>query len=123
MANTNRTKGNNLERKVAKDLREIGFSFCKTSRQASRLLDDCQVDLAFVPFNIQCKNGYENSWPRAARIFTDMEGLLKKNYPQEDSIHGYPKIVIHHVQKKTYAYIEYDLLLKLLKNGKDKGLF
>ena len=31
---TNRNKGNNYERELAKTFRNMGYSYCKTSRQA-----------------------------------------------------------------------------------------
>ena len=51
----NRRKGHNAERRRAQMFRELGFDKCKTSREASRLLDNCKVDLAFVPYNVQMK--------------------------------------------------------------------
>jgi hypothetical protein len=59
---TNRTKGHNLEREIARMFRdELGFKFAKTSRLASRMLDNCKVDIAGIPFLIQTKAGYAKS--------------------------------------------------------------
>jgi len=45
MPNRNRTAGNNLERKYAIELRDIGYDNIVTSRSESRLLDAAKVDL------------------------------------------------------------------------------
>lgn len=90
----NRAKGHNAERKRAAYFRDIlGYKFCKTSRAASRLLDNCKVDLAFIPYNVQVKSvvsglNYQN-------IFEEMEELLKENYPPGDQILTYPSVIIH----------------------------
>lgn len=112
----NRKKGQLLEQTVAKDFREIGFTFCKTSRASSKLLDDSKVDLAFIPYNIQTKSGYVSARPKADLIFKEMEEGLKKNFPPEEKYHNYPKILIHKLPEKgTFATITYDFLLTLLK--------
>jgi len=90
----NRTKGHNYERKWAKIFREdLGFKFCKTSRLASKLLDNSNVDLAFIPFNFQCKavkNGFNFS-DEIKRIQTE----LKENFPADDKQHNYPIVIAH----------------------------
>jgi len=51
-----RNKGHNYERKIRKELREMGWRACETSRYANRALDDQKVDLANTdPYQIQCK--------------------------------------------------------------------
>ena len=112
----NRKKGNLLEQQVARDMRDIGYTFAKTSRQASKLLDDCQVDLAFIPYNVQTKNGYNSNRPKPDIIFSEMGLLLKQNFPLNNPQHNYPKILIHKLPEKgTFATITYDFLLTLLK--------
>ena len=59
MSNPQKVKGSNAERLYAAEFRNLGFSFCKTSRQANRKLDDAGVDLCFLPFNVQIKAGYK----------------------------------------------------------------
>jgi hypothetical protein len=57
-SNTNRTKGHNGEREMAILFREnTVFDKCKTTRLSSKLLDDCGIDLDFIPVNIQVKTG------------------------------------------------------------------
>lgn len=76
---------------------EFGFDFAKTSRNASKLLDDSGIDFAFVPFNGQLKCGYENARPRFDRIFLEMKETLKKNFPPGDPQQSLPKILIHQI--------------------------
>lgn len=90
-----RNKGASCERKYVNLFKQMGYEFCKTTRNASRLLDSCKIDLAQIPFNVQIKKGYKNNRPKADEIFTEMKTLLTSNFPKEDSIHGHPKVLIH----------------------------
>ena len=45
MGNRNRDKGNNYERKIAQELRDLGFNDVVTSRYASKETDDNKIDL------------------------------------------------------------------------------
>lgn len=91
-----RRKGHNAEREFARKFREdLGFEFCKTSREASRLLDACGIDLSGLPLNIQIKAGYKQARPKPDRLFMDMKESLLKNFQKSDPVHTYPKIVIH----------------------------
>lgn len=91
-----RTKGHTAEIKYAKIFREeLGFGKCKTSRQASRLLDDSGIDLANVPYNIQIKKGYWDRRPKADELFKQMKRILVDNFMEDDPRHNYPKVLIH----------------------------
>lgn len=99
---TNRTKGHALERSVAKDFREkLAYKFAKTTRLASRLLDNCQVDISGIPFLIQTKAGYAKSRPKADVIFNEIEKRLLENYPEEDPIHKLPKVLVHKIDGRN----------------------
>jgi hypothetical protein len=53
----NRSKGNQFERDCVNQFKEAGFPKAKTSRAASRLADDCKIDIVGVfPYAPQCKN-------------------------------------------------------------------
>ena len=94
MANQ-RAKGHNGERYYVKRLKEIcGLLFAKTSRYASRLMDDCKIDIAGIPLNIQVKTGAHVGLSSAKEL-SEMERLLKVNYPPEDPLHTYLRILIH----------------------------
>lgn len=89
----NRNAGHTFERQWAKTFRDAGYVFCKTTRQASRLLDSCKIDLAFIPYNFQCKK------VKASINYKDLilsiKKELKENIPEEDIIHNYPIIIAH----------------------------
>lgn len=91
----NRVKGHNLEREEARWWRSIGFNHCKTTRESSRLLDGCGVDLDHIPVLQQCKAGYENSYPKYDQIYQYIKEKLKENYPKDDPIHHAPIILTH----------------------------
>lgn len=90
----NRRKGHVLERRVAKKFRDIGYGFAKTSRQASRLLDDSKVDIAYVPYLVQCKKGYPKGI-NYTNILLETKEAIQKNFPPEEQVHNYPCIIIH----------------------------
>lgn len=116
---TNRQKGHNLEREIARMFRdELGYKHAKTSRLASRLLDNCQVDIAGIPFLIQAKAGYNKHRPKPDIIFQEIETNLAINFPKEDPIHQYPKILVHKIsgRKKyhnlvTMSYSDFKFLM------------
>lgn len=113
----NRRKGHFLETSTAKKYRDIGFTFAKTSRQASRLLDDSKVDIAFVPYNTQCKKGYKKGL-NYTNIILEMKECLKKNFPPDDIVHTYPCVIIHDKDRKKedkLVIIEEDTWWNLLK--------
>ena len=89
-----RNKGHNLERLIVNKFKELGYSFCKTSRNASKILDDSKVDIAFIPYNVQCKAGYPKGLNYPA-IFDQMDIGLKLNFPPNEKVHTYPKVIIH----------------------------
>src|SRR5690606_32028160 len=95
----NKRKGSQKERDVAKKFRDLGYEFAKTSRQASRLLDDSKVDIAFVPYNVQCKKGYPKGI-NYTLVFNEMKEGLNKNFPPTESVHNYPCVIIHDKGRK-----------------------
>lgn len=119
----NKRKGNGLEQLVARDLRDQ-FPFVKTTRETSKLLDSCKIDLSGTPFLIQCKAGYNTVKPRYERLYLEMKGLIKENYPKEHLIHNAPYILVHKMNgtkgKKEPELMQvtmtYELFLELIKN-------
>lgn len=115
----NRLKGHNYERKWAKLFRDMGYTYCKTSRQASRLLDDSKVDLAFIPFNVQCKNVQSNlNYSEEIRLIQE---TLKKNFPPDHDQHKYPIIVAHKKGSKPeeeLVIMKSDDFINILKDKK-----
>lgn len=126
MANKNRDKGHRFERWWAKVFRDdLGFKFCKTSRQASRLLDDCGVDLDGIPFNMQLKNGYAKGI-NYTKLFETIDMKLAENYMKQDPRHIYPTVIAHkrgrkqsehHVIMKGEDWIKLVQMAMMNKNG------
>ncbi len=89
----NRNAGHTFERFWAKTFRDAGYLYCKTTRQASRLLDSCKVDLAFIPYNFQCKKVIASI--NYKELILSIKKALKENIPEEDLIHDYPIVIAH----------------------------
>lgn len=97
----NRDKGHNLEREVARWFRDkLGFKFAKTTREASRLLDSCKIDIANVPLLIQCKAGYSRNYPKYPVIYKNIKQLLKRNFKKESELHDLPIVLIHKIDAR-----------------------
>lgn len=107
--NYSRQKGHRAEQEYAQKFRELGFHLCKTSREASRLLDACKIDLYGVPFNIQVKSGYKKQRVRADQTFKEMKELLQAHYEKGEDIHERPKILI----QKLDAYTDENQLVTM----------
>lgn len=63
----NKQRGSNFERKIAKELRELGFQGCVTSRAESKSTDDNKVDIIDknkqLPFDMQIQTKKTSSTP------------------------------------------------------------
>lgn len=94
---TNKNKGSNAERLYAKKFRELGFELCQTARYASRLHDNAKIDLVHIPFNIQIKAGVQKNMNPAKELIS-MDTHIKMMFPNYDSVHMFPKLLIHHKQ-------------------------
>ena len=103
----NRDKGHRLERRIAKIFQEMGFPFAKTTRASSRLLDSCKVDINFVPFNIQCKAGYQNNRPKFEDIYNETNEKLIENFPPGHEVHDKPIVLIHKGNKRGKQYFQW----------------
>lgn len=115
----NRNRGHNYERMWAKRFRELGYDKCKTSRQASRLLDSCKIDLVFIPYNVQCKSVLKNI--NYTELFNSIEHELKINIPQDDPIHKHPIIIAHKRGSKRneeHIIMTSESFLKIIKTLK-----
>ncbi len=94
----NRRVGFDLERRITKRFRDSGYGYAKTSRQASRLLDDSKVDIAFVPFLVQCKKGYKHGL-NYTNIILEIKQKIKENFPPDSKEHNYPCLIFHDKDK------------------------
>lgn len=93
-AATNKRKGSDAERYYAKVFRDLGFTFCKTSRQSNRMLDDAGIDLNFLPFNVQIKAGYASGLNEFKTLKIIRE-RLPELFPPYDAVHKQADILIH----------------------------
>jgi len=109
LSNKNRTKGHNLERLVAGVFRNIGHPFAKTSRAESRVLDNCKVDIANIPFNIQCKAGYLNNRPKYEKLHEEIKEQLSLNYPKDNPLHYRPIVLIHKLDGRNPANFQWTM--------------
>jgi len=66
----NRTAGNNFERIIVRELKELGYDVT-TSRNESRKMDAMQVDImGDIPYHIQCKNSKNK--PKYDKLLKEM---------------------------------------------------
>lgn len=123
---TNRTKGHNAERLYAKIFREeLGYDKCVTTRNSSRLLDSCKVDLDFIPFKIQIKAGKQKNL-NYSKALKEVDENVFIHFPENSPILEYPSIVIHHKESLGHKREIYDSIVimtfetfkKLIKNDK-----
>lgn len=93
MGNTNKNKGSAAERKFRLKFEELGWKFCKTSRQANRLADDCGVDLVGLPFNVQVKAGHQEGMsPQSVLQYID--DRLPEAFAPHEAIHTLTNVLI-----------------------------
>lgn len=120
LGSRNRTAGHNYERQIAKELREMGFTHAKTSRQASRLYDDCKIDIWGVPLNIQCKNSKQKL--DANEIFKTMINAVKKELPGRLNM---PFLLFHKKDRKetvTMSKMDFYRIINQLEELKSKNI-
>lgn len=109
--NSNRRKGANFEREVAKKLRELGYTNCRTTREASRLLDSCKVDIFGIKLNLQLKN--VQSKINYLKLIDEINEQIGKIYPKRLV---YPTIVLHKQNRKTLVTMSLDDFYSLINN-------
>lgn len=101
---TNRRKGHSFEREIARKFRESGYINALTSRQASRLYDDCKLDIWGIPDNVQVKNVKASINPMS--IFRQMKKLVEEKLEQVEKRLDKPFVLIHKQNKVTTVYVE-----------------
>lgn len=90
----NKRKGSRVERDYANIFKKY-VPQCQTTRNTSKLLDACKVDLNFLPVLHQIKAGIQRGYD-AAVILNEMTAALSKHLPPHYPEHKMPKVVIHH---------------------------
>ena len=91
---TNKKKGSDGERLYAQIFRNLGYNFCRTSRQASRIHDDAGIDLVEIPFNVQIKVGYDRGINYKTILSYMKEKIIELFSPTHES-HRQVNMVIH----------------------------
>lgn len=93
----NKRKGSTAERYYAKFFRDLGFTFCETSRFVSKKHDNAKIDLMYIPFNLQIKAGIQRNMSPGKELFM-MASSITSMFPLEDEVHKKPCILIHYKQ-------------------------
>lgn len=110
----NRTAGNNYERLLAKEFREVlGDLGCRTTRNSSRVLDACKVDLDSYFVNVQAKN-VASSINYTALLRTIKDALLE-GMPSRAEL---PIAVLHKRRGNELVIMNKDDFYKLLISHK-----
>jgi hypothetical protein len=107
----NRNAGHNYERKLAKEFRDVlGEEKCKTSRQASRLLDSCKVDLDSDFVNVQAKNVASNI--NYKELSKEIKTALSNDLPNRLAL---PTVIFHKKQSVELVVMEKEDFYKIIK--------
>lgn len=110
----NRTAGNNYERTLAQEYRDLGFDKAATSRYVSRERDDAKVDLCYtVPFNVQAK--YTKNYPNMFSLLDEMPKDNNFNVIHHKKNIGVGKTPEEIVVLKKEDWFE---IIKILKGNK-----
>lgn len=120
---TNKRKGSNAERYYASRFRDEGFTYCRTSREASKLHDDCAIDLVFLPILAQIKAGRQRNMS-PSKVLSEITERVIQNFPENSPERSMPSVLIHYKEagrgKKRTEYDElvtmtFETFLKFLK--------
>jgi hypothetical protein len=74
--------GHNYERKVVKELKDLGFDRAATTRATSRIMDDAKIDINGVTYNIQCKA--VKTGLNVFLVLDEMETSIPKLVPERE---------------------------------------
>jgi hypothetical protein len=129
MSKNNRRKGHAYERELAKTFRELGYDKVKTSREASRLYDNCGIDLWGLPFLIQAKAGYKANRIKPDVLFHNIRENIEKNFPKEEVelLNSYPILIFNKLDgyKKEHHFVTlkyHDFVRMMIEFNLLKGL-
>jgi hypothetical protein len=103
----NRRVGHDFERKIAQLLRDMGYENALTSRQASRLYDDCKLDIWGVPFNIQTKK--LKTPQNSTTIIRQMKKAVEEKLEAVEKRMHMPWIYVQDSSKETRVFIDMSL--------------
>ena len=86
--------GSNAERLYAKLFRELGYTFCRTARQSSRIHDDAGIDLVNLPWNVQIKAGKQRGM-NPSDVLRSIDERVKELFPPGSVESCLSNILIH----------------------------
>lgn len=109
MSNKNREKGHRLERETVNIYKDIGFSHSRTAREASRLYDNCGIDVWGACDLIQCKDVLAAI--NYSELLDQMDILIKENFPEDAKEHTMPRVVRHIRRRKKQKTVNEDLII------------
>lgn len=91
------------------------------------MLDDCGVDLAYIPYNVQCKAVISNiNYPK---LIKEIKVKLKDNLPKDDPMQSRPIVVLHkkgRTPEQHLVVMEFSSFMDLvqkIKTAEDAELF
>lgn len=92
-----RRKGHNFERIIVKSLKEKLGHHAGTTRDNSKKLDDCGIDIIGTDVLIQCKAGYATKRPKYEDIYDYIHSQLANRFGADHAIHQYPILLVHNL--------------------------
>jgi hypothetical protein len=94
MPNKNAVKGHNWERKIINWIKPF-WKWAKSSRATSRQLDNCKVDINFIPLLIQAKATLIR--PNFQKLWEECMRLIDIEYPPKEAkeLKKKPYVVFH----------------------------
>lgn len=108
--------GHNYERKVVKELKDLGFATAATTRATSKIMDDAKIDINGVSYNIQCKA--VKTGLNVFSVLDDMEATIPQLVPEREQ---FINIVFHKKEKNEVVVLRkedwYLIVKKLIENG------
>lgn len=118
-ARNNRTSGNNYERKIVNELKEIGFNDVVTSRAESRNMDAKKVDVfgKSLPVHIQCKNTKDNF--KIADYYNENKDIFPTDKPVVIFHKKTKKAKTKFISEGEYVYMKKEDFYKFIEMLKD----
>ena len=101
----NKRRGSDYERKIAKELREIGYESVVTSRSESKSIDDAKVDLIDKSNELPCHFQLKRTMKYPNYLAIDKECSLKDK----------PLVLLWDVQRATESTFRSDGELVIMK--------
>lgn len=94
MPNKNAVKGRTWERTIINWVKPF-WTFAQSSRATSRLLDNCKIDINFIPVLIQAKATQMR--PNFQKLWEECMSLIDKWYPPAEAkeLKKKPYVVFH----------------------------